>query len=73
MALRTCNNVIVLIGDTLADRPNPASIATEGAIFHDLLTGDCSILVIDKFTTPFPQHRWDRLCCGTSGCSGGTA
>lgn len=70
MALHTAVNAQVLIGDTIADRPNPATVPTEGTIFHEKTTGNCSVLVISAAGV----HLWDQLCAvpGPTGPTGAT-
>jgi len=52
---------MVLIGDSIADRPNPAEIA-QGALFHESTTGLCFVLVINDRTQ---VRRWEGFCGGT--------
>jgi len=49
MALRTQLDPNVLIGDTIADRPNPAA-QKQGLLFYEVNSGDSWILVIDPAT-----------------------
>lgn len=54
--LRTQDDAKVLVGDTLADRPNPAEMP-QGTTFHDVATKSWWVLCID----PVTQLRfWDR-------------
>src|SRR5882724_4919640 len=48
MALRTQTNPYILVGDTVADLPNPSSVA-QGTIFH-AHSGEAMVLVISPAT-----------------------
>jgi len=70
VALHSQSNAQVLIGDTIADRPNAQTVPTEGTVFHDKTTGSCAVLVIDAKGV----HSWDPLCSlpGPTGPTGAT-
>lgn len=63
MTLRTQVSPYSLVGDSIADRPDPAGVP-QGFTFYDTSTGVFYILVIDPLTN---FHHWDAIPGGGSG------